>query len=394
MTPIQQKSYILQALHYNLGLPIGFETPLLNGSAFLAYSSGITIYHHPDVGTFEVHGAILGFYILQGGPLGGLGYPITDEIDWREGDGKKSVFQNGIIAWNPQKGSRILQSDGLAIYLQKAAENAFMMLTLPFSESKSLIIREEYVQINPKTGIIFDWCGYTVENFYRKAGFDLNHFPLFESTQGLLSYGSYYTRDIYENEFPSKSKTKIEENGVWEDLKEYHKSRGALRGILLYDKLQAGTPLDILPGDIVLVDGKKGSASGPDHIQIVYKWDELTRVLIVIDGNGLSFAQEETLKKHFSVENLILGTHYSEAGSTPEINNLTKLEKQQILDNLVGQKFLIPNYGDRLGISCHVLKSDKQKNPARPTDTSPHHRVYAIIRSSIVDFESHSYQHI
>ncbi len=66
-------------------------------------STPITIYDHPSIGTFEVHGAILANYLLRGGPLGELGYPVSDEYDDvanRTVIGRVSDFQRGSIFWN------------------------------------------------------------------------------------------------------------------------------------------------------------------------------------------------------------------------------------------------------------------------------------------------------
>jgi GH25 family lysozyme M1 (1,4-beta-N-acetylmuramidase) len=69
-----------------------FGYTLTNGVA-------VVIYDHPDVGTFEVHGAILAHYLTIGGPLA-FGFPISDEIDDMTGAqvvGRVSHFEHGSV---------------------------------------------------------------------------------------------------------------------------------------------------------------------------------------------------------------------------------------------------------------------------------------------------------
>jgi lysozyme len=69
---------------------------------------GVTIYDKPGAeAAFEVHGAILDSYVAQGGPLGALGYPVSDEKDDAEGTavlGRVSDFERGSIFWTRDTG--------------------------------------------------------------------------------------------------------------------------------------------------------------------------------------------------------------------------------------------------------------------------------------------------
>jgi GH25 family lysozyme M1 (1,4-beta-N-acetylmuramidase) len=63
----------------------------------------VAIYDNPNIGTFEVHGAILVTYQGQGGPLSSLGYPTSDEHDDYVGDtvvGRVNDFERGSIFWS------------------------------------------------------------------------------------------------------------------------------------------------------------------------------------------------------------------------------------------------------------------------------------------------------
>lgn len=89
------------------------DIPLPDGKGtFFAWTTTsnvpVTLYNRPDLpATYEVHGAILAQYIAQGGPLGALGYPVSDEKDDIAGGqnfGKVSDFENGSIFWSSTTG--------------------------------------------------------------------------------------------------------------------------------------------------------------------------------------------------------------------------------------------------------------------------------------------------
>lgn len=384
MTPIQTKSAELNAHGMNLGFPLGIEMPLIDGGSFLAHSSGLTIYYHPSVGAHEVHGYILIHYSSLGGPLGQLGYPVSDETYWPEANGRKSEFQNGYIVYN---GSTYVKTH-FEFAMYNVAARAYAALDLAPSVAKQQILTEE----NQTEGV--NWCGFALANFYRKAGADPAHFPLFSSTLGLLSFGSYYTMDIFGKTIPRARVTKINVNGTWEDLKDYHLFIGSPRKVTLFTELQSGTPLDITPGDIVLFDHTAGA--GPDHIQVVYKWEEDIRRLTVIDGNGGGFIDGESLKKEFNVPILIPGTHFILPDPIPQFpGGVSKAEKQLQLSSLLGRSLFLPaNQSGHVGVTMHTLTAAKQNNPDPNNPTSPHQRVFAIVRPSKADFEKHTYNSI
>lgn len=89
------------------------DIPLADGrgtffSWMTATGVAVTLYDRADLdATCEVHGAILADYIAQGGPLGALGYPVSDEKDDVVGGqsaGKVSDFENGSIFFSSATG--------------------------------------------------------------------------------------------------------------------------------------------------------------------------------------------------------------------------------------------------------------------------------------------------
>ncbi|HEY7553771.1 MAG TPA: GH25 family lysozyme [Candidatus Binatia bacterium] len=111
---LKAQGFIPAQLAPGVELPV-VSVPTGDGKGtFFAYafvvsgiSTPITIYDHPSNGTFEVHGAILAQYLARGGPLGDLGYPISDEyVDVANGTviGRISDFQRGSIFWNALSG--------------------------------------------------------------------------------------------------------------------------------------------------------------------------------------------------------------------------------------------------------------------------------------------------
>jgi len=70
-----------------------------------------SIFWSAATGAWIVLGKIRDEYLKQGGPTGGLGYPISDEVATADGLGRVSYFQRGQITWTAQDGpiTRITQ---------------------------------------------------------------------------------------------------------------------------------------------------------------------------------------------------------------------------------------------------------------------------------------------
>jgi hypothetical protein len=69
------------------------------------YRNG-AIYWYPNIGAFEVHGAIREQWVRSGGEQGQLGYPVSDESAG-PGGSRINRFQHGSITWDERNGSRV-----------------------------------------------------------------------------------------------------------------------------------------------------------------------------------------------------------------------------------------------------------------------------------------------
>lgn len=113
MSPIDEKhdSLISDGI-LNLGDPVGEEEELYDGGSCRAYTFG-RIYFHPRVGeAFELHGLIMDNYLGMGAETGGLGYPITDEVDDPDVlGGRMNRFELGDITFDPAFGINVRTTD-------------------------------------------------------------------------------------------------------------------------------------------------------------------------------------------------------------------------------------------------------------------------------------------
>lgn len=101
MSLIDDKYNWLLANGLNLGQPVFAEQQSVDSiGSFRVYEFGV-IYFHPEIGAFEVHGAILFKYQEIGAEQSFLGYPVSDELDLPDGTGKYSQFHFGMIFWKP-----------------------------------------------------------------------------------------------------------------------------------------------------------------------------------------------------------------------------------------------------------------------------------------------------
>lgn len=88
-----------------LGYPTTDETPTPDGRGRFNHFQGGSIYWHPDTGAFEVHGEIRRRWAELGWERSFLGYPITNETATPDGVGRYNHFQNGSIYWHPNTGA-------------------------------------------------------------------------------------------------------------------------------------------------------------------------------------------------------------------------------------------------------------------------------------------------
>ncbi|MEB2778851.1 hypothetical protein U3A58_00475 [Algoriphagus sp. C2-6-M1] len=71
---------------------------------FQHYVNG-SIYYHPSIGAYEVHGLIRARWQSMGWERSLLGYPRTDESACPDGIGRYNHFQGGSIYWSPSSGA-------------------------------------------------------------------------------------------------------------------------------------------------------------------------------------------------------------------------------------------------------------------------------------------------
>src|SRR5437773_2467080 len=79
------------------------------GIGFRRRYEGCTIYYHPTLGVHEVHGDIRAKYDAMNGPIGGLGFPLTDERGVGDpAHGQFNDFEYGSIYWASHTGPMVL----------------------------------------------------------------------------------------------------------------------------------------------------------------------------------------------------------------------------------------------------------------------------------------------
>jgi len=344
------------------------ESELANGR--VAICQNCVLYACPDELIFEVHGNILMKYQEVGETTSSLGFPRSDEMDDPSvAGGKVSYFEYGKISWQYPNGSSIemyefvdldsyeLQRAPLVAKLQEIADYAFEALSEPQSSIENKITK----------GSKESWCGKAVAYFYAKAGVPNKTTSQFMNTSNISLFGSY-------------GKMTFDQNGVLRkdyrentQLKEQHMAQDAARKMITFEDIDAQYDLDILPGDIVLVDNS--GKGGADHIQIVYRYDPGTKMLTVVDGNGGGFALAS-----LGIPNNDVALAQIAADGIP-----ISAKKQWIEDELGISLVYQGNVAGHVGISCHILLPEYQIR--YEDNTSKHKRVWAIIRPSILDMQ-------
>jgi hypothetical protein len=362
--------------------------PLLDGGrSAIVPSSSAAIFEPPTLPkAFFLHSDILLEYTAQGGPAGALGYPIDDQNQWGNGKTQGVLCQFGQILFHPESGCRTYFGSLVANLLNCASIAEAMLQVDPDAAYAAIRSKE-----NIDTSV--NWCGFALYNIMRSGGLDNSHRGYFPNTQGLLNFGSYYSRTIYGVETRRQKVTTVKETG--QDIIDFHSENGSARTITLWETLQdESASLDIVPGDIVLLDHERGG--GPDHIQIAHSWHPDLRMLSVIDGNGGGFVLRSTLEAKFGTSDLVEGIHFRTAKTIADPGKaVAEATKQELLFQNCGLDVLLPkDFSGRVSVSCHLLRADSQINPTSQTATNPHSRVFAIIRPAETDFQSHNYANI
>ncbi|MBF0363649.1 MAG: hypothetical protein HQK49_21700 [Oligoflexia bacterium] len=88
-----------------LGYPTSDETTTPDGIGRFNHFQGGSIYWHPCIGAFEVHGLIRQKWSQMGYEKSKLGYPKSDELKTSDLQGRYSKFQHGAIYYHPQHGT-------------------------------------------------------------------------------------------------------------------------------------------------------------------------------------------------------------------------------------------------------------------------------------------------
>ncbi|MGY1726580.1 hypothetical protein ACI79J_06380 [Geodermatophilus sp. SYSU D01062] len=101
--PIAQHHCELGGAASVVGTPVGAPYDVAGGRA-QEFTAG-TIYWSPATGAHEVHGWIRDAYWRLGGPVGFLGFPVTDENRAADGVGAFSHFQGGSVFSSPGTGA-------------------------------------------------------------------------------------------------------------------------------------------------------------------------------------------------------------------------------------------------------------------------------------------------
>jgi uncharacterized protein with LGFP repeats len=87
-----------------LGYPVTDELPTPNGRGRFNHFQGGSIYWSPATGPHEVHGGIRSVWAAHGWEAGVLGFPVTDELPGRDGQGRYNHFEGGSVYWSPATG--------------------------------------------------------------------------------------------------------------------------------------------------------------------------------------------------------------------------------------------------------------------------------------------------
>ena len=103
--PISIRYKELRASGIDLGGALGCVENTNDGGSFRPFKNG-SIYYSPKTKARVVQGDILKIYRSVNGPHGSLGYPVSDELLHFSGL-RFSMFQNGNIVWDPNKGTSI-----------------------------------------------------------------------------------------------------------------------------------------------------------------------------------------------------------------------------------------------------------------------------------------------
>jgi len=105
MSAIDDKYSALGGAGGFLGAPKTAETACPDGVGRYRHFTNGSIYWHPSTGAHEVHGSILARWSSMGFEKSVLGYPETDETRTPDNIGRYNHFQHGSVYWHPNIGA-------------------------------------------------------------------------------------------------------------------------------------------------------------------------------------------------------------------------------------------------------------------------------------------------
>ncbi|MGP9694080.1 N-acetylmuramoyl-L-alanine amidase [Brachybacterium sp. AOP25-B2-12] len=118
------------------GLPVSEERIGFPQSGVRQDFQNTVVFFSPASGAFSLFGAIRGRYDAVEGPLGGLGYPVSQEYDIS--GGRAQDFQRGIIAWTPARGAVVVAG---ALFGAWNAQGRFSGRGAPLTAERNGLVR-------------------------------------------------------------------------------------------------------------------------------------------------------------------------------------------------------------------------------------------------------------
>ncbi|MET9319614.1 FG-GAP-like repeat-containing protein [Streptomyces sp. NPDC003038] len=150
-----------------IGYPTSDESPTFDDGRFNTFYSTAGgkggIFYSKDTGAWSVHGSVYNKYVSMGGPSSALGYPITDETNAPDGNGRFNHFRKrsdtaatGSIYWSRANGSWSLHGAIRAKWVALGAEKS--VLGYPVSDEYEVAggprtdFEKGYIRHNRTTG--------------------------------------------------------------------------------------------------------------------------------------------------------------------------------------------------------------------------------------------------
>jgi hypothetical protein len=220
-----------------LGFPVTDEFSAGNGSGKGNHFQGGSIYWSPNTGAHTIWGDIKTQWANSGWENGPLGYPTSDEYDYK--NGKRQDFQNGSLAWTPSISSN-----------REAAIN--------YADAHAFNDEPGYFRFND------DDCTNFASHVLTAGGLPHSH----NSFVSEKDDSQWFFRDDNILPFmPEWSMSWINNNKLYDYLTKHTSSTAVAGGTGASFALKPFTPPGIVPGDLVFYDWD--STGGYDHVGVV-----------------------------------------------------------------------------------------------------------------------------